>query len=97
MTIATLVLALLPSSSSAPGGSGKNLHKVRDWVKKSLASLARLFGKLAKWALKTLPSAIGSIISWIFNLKIVVTNAAEHVYAAIGFSAAVVSYLLFRK
>ena len=99
MTISTLVLALLPSSGSAgaPGG-GKNPHKVRDWVKKSLASLARLFGKLAKWALKALPSAIGSILSWIFSLlKTVVTYAAEHAYTAIGFSVALVSYLVFKK
>lgn len=98
MTISTLVLALLPSSAGGPGGSGKSPHKVRNWVKKSLASLARLFGRLAKWALKALPSAIGSIISWIFSLlKTVATKAAEHVYAVIGFTAAAVSYLVFKK
>ena len=99
MTISTLVLALLPNSSvGGSGKSGSNPHKARDWVKKSLTSLARLFGKLAKWALKALPSAIGSIISWIFSLlKTVITYAAEHPYAAIGFAAAVVSYLVFKK
>ena len=96
--ISTLVLALLSNSSGGFGGSGKNPHKAQDWVKKSLASLAQLFGRLAKWALKVLPSAIGSIISWIFSLfKIVITYAAEHAYAAIGFAAAVVSYLVFKK
>ena len=98
MTISTLVLALLPGSSGGSSGSSKNTHKARDWVKKSLASLARLFGKLAKWALKALPGAIGSIISWIFSLfKTVVTKAAEHAYAAIGFAVAVVSYLVLKK
>ena len=100
MTISTLVLALLPGGSggtAASGGSGKSPHKVRDWVKKSLKSLARLFGKVAKWALKALPGALGSIISWIFNmLKTVVTKAAEHAYAFIGFAVAVVSYYLFK-
>ena len=99
MTISTLVLALLPGGGSGgSGGSGKNPHKVRDWVKKSLTSLARLFGKVAKWALSALPGALGSIISWIFNmLKTVVSKVAEHAYAAIGFGAAVISYYLFKK
>jgi len=97
MTISTLVLALLPASGSGAGG-GKTPHKVRDWVKKSLASLARLFGRLAKWALKALPGFLGNIISWIFSLfKKVITYAAEHAYAALGFAVAVVSYLVFRK
>ena len=96
MTISTLVLALLSTGGS--GGGGKNPHKIKDWVKKSLASLARLFGRLAKWALKALPSAIGSLISWIFNLlKTVVTSAAKHAYATIGFTAAVISYLVLKK
>ena len=96
MTISTLVLALLPSSLG--GGGGSNSHKVRDWVKKSLASLARLFGRLAKWALKALPSAIASIVSWIFSLfKTIATSAGEHAYAAIGFAVAVTSYLAFKK
>ena len=85
-------MALLPTGGS--GGGGKN----KDWVKKSLASLARLFGRLAKWALKALPSAIGSLISWIFNLlETVVTSAAKHAYATIGFTAAVISYLVLKK
>ena len=46
MTISTLVLALIPASGG--GGGGKTPHKVRDWVKKSVASVARLFGRLAK-------------------------------------------------
>ena len=96
MTIATLVLALLPSSGG--GGSAKNPHKVRDWVKKSLNSLGRALGKFAKWALSALPSAIGSLISAIFTLlKTVVTKAAEHTYAFIGFLVAACSYLVFKK
>uniref|UniRef100_UPI00148F1596 hypothetical protein n=1 Tax=Acinetobacter baumannii TaxID=470 RepID=UPI00148F1596 len=98
MTIATLVLALVPSTSPTPGGSGKNPHKARDWAKKSLTSLARLFGKIAKWAIKALPSWLASIISWIFSLlKGVVTYAADHAYAAIGFAGALVTYLIFKK
>ena len=97
MTVATLVLALLPHSAQ-PTGGGKNPHKVKDWVKKSLNSLGRLFGKIAKWALSALPGAIGSIISWIFSLfKTVVTKLAEHTYAFIGFLVATFSYLVFRK
>ena len=95
MTISTLVLALVGGS---PSGSGKNPHKVRDWVQKSLTSLAKLFGRVAKWALSALPGAIGSIISWIFNmLKKGVVYLSQHAYAAIGFAVAVVSYLLFKK
>ena len=97
MTVATLVLALLPggAAGAAAGGGGKN---PRDWVKKSLASLARLFGKLGKWALSALPGAIGSIISAIFNLlKTVVTKAAEYTYATIGAGVALITYLLFKK
>ena len=99
MTISTLVLALLPASGSgAGGGSGKTPHKVRDWVKKSLKSLGRLFGRLAKWALSALPGAVGSILSWIFSLfKKVVTYAAEHAYATIGIAVAAISYLVFKK
>ena len=96
MTISTLVLAMFPSSAGSGGGS--NPHRARDWVKKSLASLARLFGRLAKWALKALPGAIASIVSWIFSLlKTIVTSAAEHAYAAIGFTVAITSYLVFKK
>ena len=96
MTVSTLILALVPTGGS--GGGGKNSHKVKDWVKKSLKSLARLFGKLAKWALKALPGAIASIVSWISSLlKTVVTYGAEHAYAAIGLSVAAVSYLVFKK
>ena len=51
MTISTLVIALLSASGSGAGESDKSPHKVQDWVKKSLASLVRLFGKLASWAL----------------------------------------------
>jgi len=105
MTVSTLILALLLAEPQAmtggagSGGSGgKSPHKVRDWVKKSLTSLARLFGKLAKWALAALPGAIGSIISALFSLlKSVVTFAAEHAYAALGFVVALLSYLIFRK
>ena len=98
MTISTLVLALLPKGGSPGPTGGKNPHKARDWVKKSLTSLARLFGKLATWALKALPGVIGSLLSWIFSLfKKVVTYAAEHAYAAIGITVAAVSYLLFRE
>ena len=95
MTISTLILALLPSGAAA---AGKTPHKVRDWVKKGLKSLGRLFGKFAKWALSALPGAIGAIISGIFNLlKTVVTKAAEHAYATIGIGAAFVSYLILKK
>ena len=93
MTVTTLVLALLPK-----GGSGNNPHKARDWVKKGLKALARVFGRIAKWALAALPGAIGSIISWIFTfLKTVVTKAGEHVYALIGFIAALISYYMIKK
>lgn len=101
MTISTLVLALLPSGAAAAGGgsgSGKSPHKVRNWVKKGLKSLGRLFGKLAKWALSALPGAIGAIISGIFNLlKTVVAKASEYAYATIGIGAAFASYLVFKK
>ena len=79
------------------GSSSNHPHKVRDWVKKSLNALGRLFGKIAKWALKALPGALGSIISWIFTLlKTIVSKAVEHTYAVIGFIAALVSYLVFK-
>ena len=97
MTISTLVLALLPSGA-AGGGGGKPPHKVRDWVKKGLKSLGRLFGKLGKWALSALPGALGAIISGIFNfLKTVVVKAAEYTYATIGAGVALVSYLILKK
>ena len=97
MTVSTLVLAILPGSSGSGGSSSNHPHKVRDWVKKSLNALGRLFGKIAKWALKALPGALGSIISWIFTLlKTIVSKAVEHTYAVIGFIAALVSYLVFK-
>ena len=100
LTISTLVLALIPGggATGGAGGSGNNPHKVRNWVKRGLKALARVFGRIAKWALAALPGAIGSIISWIFSLlKTVVTKAGEHVYALIGFIAALTSYYLFKK
>ena len=98
MTVSTLILALTGGSAAGGSSGSKPPNKVKNWVKKSLASLARLFGKLAKWALSALPGALGSIVSWIFNLlKTVVLKAAEHVYATIGFIAAFLSYLIFNS
>ena len=103
MTISTLVLALLPGGGAVggagdSGGSGSNPHRVRDWVKQGLKALARVFGRIAKWALAALPGAIGSIISWIFSLlKTVVTKAGEHAYAVVGFIAVFISYFLFKN
>ena len=100
LTISTLVLALIPRGGAAggAGGSGSNPHRVRDWVKRGLKALARVFGRIAKWALAALPGAIGSIISWIFSLlKTVVTKAGEHAYAVVGFIAVFISYFLFKN
>ena len=100
LTISTLVLALIPRGGAAggAGGSGSNPHRVRDWVKRGLKALARVFGRIAKWALAALPGAIGSIISWIFSLlKTVVTKAGEHAYAVVGFIAVFISYFFFKN
>ena len=96
MTIGTLVLALTPGGGGAP--TPKQPHKVRDWVKKSLNALGRVFARVAKWALGALPGALGSLISWLFNfLKTIVTKAAEHVYATIGGVAVLVTYLVGKE
>ena len=95
MTISTLVLALTPSSG---GGAPTPKRPVRDWVKKSLHALGRLFGRVAKWALGALPGALGSLVSWLFNfLKTLVTKAAEHAYTTIGGAAVLVTYLVSKE
>ena len=94
MTISTLILALLPSGDP----SGSSPHKLRDWVKKSFSALGRLFGRLASWALKTLPGVLGSFLSWLFNfLKKAVMYAADHAYTVIGALGALGSYILFQE
>ena len=105
MTISTLVLALLPRggaaavpSRAAGDPSGGSPHRVRDWVKKSFKSLGRLLGRLASWALKTLPGVLGSFLSWLFNLlKKTIMIAADHAYAVIGAIGLFGGYILFQE
>ena len=75
MAIGVLIEALLDdptvsttttTSGNTSGGDEKG-GGAREWIKNKLKALSQLLGKLADKALASLPSIIGSIISWILN------------------------------
>ena len=69
MAVSTLVLALTggggptPAPKPTPDKGG-----LKEWVKKHLQSLGRALAKLAGKAAASLPSIIGSIVSWLLTL-----------------------------
>ena len=100
MTISTIIL-IIKNALGIGGGSGAGKPPSSDpntWVKNKLKALARLLGKLAGTALATLPSIIGSIVSWVLNmLKKVVGFAAEYTYAFITLLCGILGYWIVEQ
>ena len=101
MTISTIIL-IIKNALGLGGGSGAAKPPSSDpntlWVKNKLKALARLLGKLAGTALATLPSIIGSIVSWVLNmLKKVVGFAAEYTYAFITLLCGILGYWIVEQ
>ena len=103
MTISTIIL-IIKNALGIGGGSGagkppsSDPNTIKNWLKKKLKALARLLGKLAGKALATLPSIIGSIVSWLLNmLKKVVGFAAEYTYAFITLLCGILGYWIVEQ
>ena len=101
MTISTIIL-IIKNALGIGGGSGSGKPPSSDpntlKVKNKLKALARLLGKLAGTALATLPSIIGSIVSWVLNmLKKVVGFAAEYTYAFITLLCGILGYWIVEQ
>ena len=74
MAIEVLIEALLggPSASTPKSGGtsgGDTKGGAREWIMNKLKALSQLLGKLADKVLASLPGIIGSIISWILELR----------------------------
>jgi len=71
MTISTIVLAFLlgqnPSDSGGPSASQPSQNRIATVVKRFLTKLANWLLDMAKMALSALPSAIGSLIAFLFK------------------------------
>ena len=101
MAIGVLVEALLggpsmstPTSGGTSGGDKKG--GAREWIKNKLKALSQLLGKLADKALASLPTIVGSIISWILNrAKEVVGWLSQNLWALIT-GVRVLIYTYFR-
>ena len=75
----TPLLASKPSDKGGGGGGG-----VKEWIKKHLQALGRALANLAGKAAATLPSIIGSIISWLLStLGKAATWPADNVWALV--------------
>ena len=103
MTISTIILSI-KNALGIGGGSGVGKpplsypNTIKNWVKNKLKALARLLGKLAGKALATLPSIIGSIVSWMLNmLKKVVGFAVEYTYAFIALLCGIIGYWIVEE
>ena len=103
MTISTIIL-IIKNALGIGGGSGagkppsSDPNTIKNWVKNKLKALARLLGKLAGTALATLPTIIGSVVSWVLNmLKKVVGFAAEYTYAFITLLCGILGYWIVEQ
>ena len=101
MAIGVLIEALLgaPSASTpTPGGTsgGDKKGGAREWIKNKLKALSQLLGKLADKALVSLPTIIGSIISWILNrTKEVISWLSQNLWALItGVGVLIYTYFM---
>ena len=86
------------------GGGGTTVGKPpskgggKEWMKKQLKALARLFGKLAQQLGAALPGIIGSILSWLFTLlKKATLFMAEYIYLAIAAVAGLMVAWMMQK
>lgn len=66
MTITTIILAILPNRNPPINNNNKS-SPVRDKISKGLVKLSNFLKELAKKALYSLPSIIGSIVSFILR------------------------------
>ena len=101
MTLGVLIEALLggPSASApTPQSTTTNDKKggAREWIKNKLKALSQLLGKLADRALASLPTIIGSIISWILNrAKEVIGWLSQNLWALItGVGVLIYTYFM---
>ena len=89
MAIRVFIEALLgglsastPTSGGTSGGDKKG--GAREWIKNKLKALSQLLGKLADKALASLPGIIGSIISWILNRAMEVSQNLWALITGVG-------------
>ena len=101
MAIGVLIEALLggPSTSTPTSQSTTTSDKkggASEWIKNKLKGLLQLLGKLADKALASLPTIIGSIISWILNrAKEVVGWLSQNLWALItGVGVLIYTYFM---
>ena len=103
MAISTIVLAI-KNAFGIRGNSGtkkppsNDPNTVKNWVKGKLKALARLLKKLGAKALSSLPTILGSVISWVLNkIKKGILFMAEHTYAFITFIATIIGYWIYEQ
>ena len=71
-----VVIAVIPTSDGGvtPPKPPSSQGGVKEWVKKQLHNLGRLFANLAGKAAAALPRVIGSIVSWLLSATGKVVN-----------------------
>ena len=103
MAISTIFLAI-KNAFGIRGNSGtkkppsNDPNTVKNWVKGKLKALARLLKKLGAKALSSLPTILGSVISWVLNkIKKGILFMAEYTYAFITFIATIIGYWIYEQ
>ena len=74
MIIGVIVEAVIPTSGDATPSKPPSQGGAKEWVKKQLHNLAKLFANLAGKAAAALPGVIGSIVSWLLSATGKVVN-----------------------